>query len=143
MKQLNKKQIKELNDSISKYEIVIDLKNRIFEKNNVIISNDIPILFRYENKLYPTLKTNLNTISSVYVDRGAIPFLLKGADLMRRGITNLDNFEKDELIVVRDETYKKAICLGIALLNSIDMKTQDTGKSIKIIHFVGDNIWNL
>ena len=80
----------------------------------------------------------------VVVDSGAIPFMAKGADLMRPGIVSIsDDIKEGEPLVIVEESYKKPLAVGIALKNSEDMMACETGKMAKNIHYVGDDIWNL
>ena len=73
---------------------------------------------------------------------GAIKFVVNGADIMRPGITEIqDGIEKDKFVVVIDEKNKKPLAVGLALFNSQEMQTATSGKVIKNIHFVGDEIW--
>ena len=63
---------------------------------------------------------------------------------MRPGITEIDEeIEKNDFIVIVDVTNKKPLAVGIALLNSEEMRESKTGKVIKNIHYVGDDIWKI
>ena len=74
---------------------------------------------------------------------GAIKFVVNGADIMRPGITKIeDNIEANDFIVIVDENNQKPIAIGISLLNSEDLRNTKDGKHIKNIHYVGDKIWN-
>ena len=72
----------------------------------------------------------------------AIPFIIKGADIMRPGIKELDEFEKNEIIVIVDETHQKPLAIGISMFSRSEIKEMDKGKVIKNIHYVGDVTWN-
>lgn len=79
----------------------------------------------------------------VTVDMGAVKFLANGADVMSPGIVEADiNIEKDDIVYVRDVKNKRPLCVGRALINGPDMISSDSGKAIKTLHFVGDEIWN-
>jgi PUA domain protein len=119
-------------------------KDEITEgKDNVIYKNKEKFLIVFDDKYLPHLKSvNENSYKAVYVDRGAIPFVIKGADLMRPGIQKIDSgFEKDEIILIKDEEHSKTIAIGFALFSSVDMKNQEKGKSVKIYHYVGDDFY--
>ena len=74
---------------------------------------------------------------------GAVPYAVKGADMMRPGITNIDDdINEGEIVSIIDENNHKSIMVGIALFNSNEMNVQKKGKSVKNIHFIGDEIWN-
>ncbi|MCA9497435.1 MAG: hypothetical protein KC589_10930 [Nanoarchaeota archaeon] len=83
-----------------------------------------------------------NEYKSVYVDKGAIPFIIKGADLMRPGIQKIDEgINENEVILVRDENHNKVLAVGHSLFSSEEMETQEKGKSVNIIHYVGDEYY--
>ena len=43
--------------------------------------------------------------------------------------------------MIIDVNNKKPLAVGIALLNSEEMRSATGGKVIKNIHFVGDELW--
>lgn len=79
----------------------------------------------------------------VTVDMGAVRFLANGADVMSPGIVDADEgIDVDDMVWVRDEKNMRPLCIGRALLQGSEMRTVNTGKAIKTIHYVGDPIWN-
>ncbi len=149
IKQLNKKEIKELNDRIkSQFNIeeFFDKKENVSEEKNeftIMKKDNRPIFFILENNLIPTLKLLLEKqfLSTVTVDMGAVKFVTSGADVMRPGIKEVSQFKKDELVCIVDMNNKKPLAVGKALLSSEEMMQQSQGKVIKNIHYVGDKIW--
>lgn len=117
-----------------------DKKDEIKEDGEIILKNNEKYLLLIDGKYFPHLKSlPKEQYKGVYVDRGALPFITKGADLMRPGIRSFDeSFEKDEIVFIGDEQTKKVVALGIALFNSTDMKAIEKGKVVKVVHFVGD-----
>lgn len=78
------------------------------------------------------------------VDRGAIPFLMNGADCMAAGIQIVDpTIERGDLVWVRDEEHGKPIAIGWALMNADTMDQSTKGKSIRTIHWIGDDLWSI
>ena len=51
------------------------------------------------------------------------------------------DFDKDAVVVIRDERHGKALAIGIALQGSEELKQTKKGKSIENLHFVGDELW--
>jgi malignant T-cell-amplified sequence len=81
-------------------------------------------------------------LPSVYVDEGAVRFILKGADVMRPGIARYDEWgEKGSLIVIRDEAKQRAIALGRTSVASSEMPGMSRGASIQNLHYAGDRVW--
>ena len=146
---MSKKEIKEL---ISQYPLANLSKKDIIEvvdaEEKVILVNGKPWFFYLGNQIYPTVKqileVGVENFPAVFVDKGAIPFVVKGADIMRPGIVTIDDIvEKDIYVVVADAKYKKALAIGIALFNAEEMKELTTGKVIKNIHRIGDAVWDV
>tara|TARA_B100000902_G_scaffold22557_6_gene27267 strand:- start:7959 stop:8462 length:504 start_codon:yes stop_codon:yes gene_type:complete len=78
------------------------------------------------------------------VDRGAIPFLMNGADCMAAGIQIVDPVvERGDLVWVRDEEHGKPIAIGWALMDAEKMDQSTKGKSIRTIHWIGDDLWSI
>ena len=148
-KKLSKKEIKELNKSIEQsfgLTDFIDKKDKVeLIDENIIAINDEPSFFYFENKLVPTLKLVIKKeiLKKVVVDMPAVPFMVKGADVMRPGIKQLEDFEKGDFVAIVDETYKKPLAIGLAMFSSDNIKAMDKGKVIKNLHWVGDDIWNI
>ena len=101
------------------------------------------ILARKKDILFPTLiNSAVEGLPSALVDMGAIPYVCNGADVMAPGIMGIEGeFEKDELLVIRDIKHKKALGIGAALYSSEEMKGLKKGKAILNLHYVGDKIW--
>ncbi len=132
------------NTEISK---IFDKKARIERKEDIIFRDGIAIFFIQNSLIIPTLRLlaqigNEKFLPSVTVDRGAIPFITKGADVMRPGIVACDEFDCDTVVVIVDETHHKPIAVGRALVSSEELRTMDKGKVIAMLHYVGDRIWN-
>ena len=149
-KQLRKSEIRELNEQVNHFNYEINKKDKveieITENEKLIIINNKVLFFYYNDKLVPTLKNILENpikIKRITVDMGAVKFITNGADIMRPGITEIEqNIEKEGFIAIIDETHKKPLAIGIALKNSEDMQNTTEGKVIKNIHYIGDDIWN-
>ncbi len=132
------KELISYNFEVSKKDIVQLMDDKI------ILINKIPSFFYYENKLVPTLKLLIekDLLKNVYIDSGAIKFIIKGADVMRPGITGFDSgIKKDEPIVIKDSLHKKPLAVGISLYSSEELALLTSGRAIKTIHYLGDSLW--
>ncbi len=145
-KKLRKKEIKGLNNKLKQQfaKEFFNKKEDIIIEDNIIKKDNKPMFFYYKDKLIPSLKLIIqdNFLKKVVIDMPAIPFIIKGADIMRPGIKELDEFEKNEIIVIVDETHQKPLAIGISMFSSSEIKEMDKGKVIKNIHYVGDVTWN-
>jgi len=150
-KQLSKSEIKKINKELKEQYNLDDFfskKEKIEIENNehkIIKKNGEICFFYYKNRIIPALKTILenNFLKKITVDMGAVKFVISGADIMRPGIISInDNIKENEIIAIVDEKHNKPLAIGIALLNSEEMREQTQGKSIKNIHYIGDKLWN-
>ncbi|MFQ6085066.1 MAG: PUA domain-containing protein [Candidatus Bathyarchaeia archaeon] len=106
-----------------------------------------PVAFRKEGILLPTIYAVLDGLidpPSVVVDRGAVPAVVRGADVMIPGIVRMDErIEKGNVVVVTEETYGRPIAIGIALLDHHEMDKEERGRAFQVVHHVGDKIWKI
>ena len=106
-----------------------------------------PHLMEINGKIFPTLRGAVEKPFDkrrIAIDAGAIPFMVKGADLMRPGVVDISyDVKKDEPVVIVDANHKKPLAIGIALMDADEMQGAQSGKVAKNIHYVGDDIWNL
>lgn len=145
MRHLSNKEKKALSEILPPgYEI--KKKDEITEGQGMIYKSGEKFLIITESnkktilKIIPHLKTLIDTeLKSVYVDLGAVPFIIKGANIMRPGIQKIDTgILKGEVILVKDEEHKKSLAIGEALFDSEEMQKQEKGISINILHYMGD-----
>ncbi|MBR6497551.1 MAG: RNA-binding protein [Methanomicrobium sp.] len=106
-----------------------------------------PHLMEINGKIFPTLRGAVEKPFDkrrIAIDAGAIPFMVKGADLMRPGVVDISyDVKKDEPVVIVDANHKKPLAIGISLMDADEMQGAQSGKVAKNIHYVGDDIWNL
>ncbi len=149
-KQLSKSDIKKLNQEIESSYGAVDFFDKkanvelVTEEFEVLTKDKEPCFFYLGGQIIPTLKLLLtnNFMKKVTIDMGAVKFIASGADLMRPGITEIeDGINESDFVAVIDVTHKKPIAIGQALLNSEDMRAADSGKVIKNVHYVGDKLW--
>ncbi|WP_292519098.1 RNA-binding protein [Methanoculleus sp.] len=106
-----------------------------------------PLLMATETWAFPTLRGLIEhpiPERRVVVDAGAVRFVANGADAMRPGIVSISpDIREGRPVQVVEERYGKPLAIGIALYDAADMEEQEKGKSVKSVHYVGDDIWNL
>lgn len=123
----------------------VSRQDRFESEGSIILVNGSPMFFECLGRIFPTLHLLHSGISlkRVTVDMGAVPFVAKGADIMRPGIVSIDNsIGKDEPVCIVDERHGKPLAVGIALFSGAEIMAMSSGRAIKNIHYVGDKIWN-
>ena len=118
----------------------VSKKDEIYEKDSLLYKDKEAFLIKLDGDYIPHIKSlDATSFKSVYVDRGAIPFVIKGADLMRPGIELVDSgFSVNDIVLVCDNEHKKVLAVGRALFESSVMSGMEKGKVVKILHYVGD-----
>jgi PUA domain protein len=82
----------------------------------------------------------------VTVDKGAIKFVLKGADVMCPGLTSAGadcSVELPELapVAVYAEGKEHALAVGFTKMSTKDIRNIKKGVGIEAVHFCGDQLW--
>ncbi len=106
-----------------------------------------PLLIKTDEWAFPTVRGAIERPfpeRTIVVDMGAIPYVVKGADVMRPGIVSVTpDVRKGSPAIVVDERHKKALAVVIALLDGPAIMAEKKGKMAKTIHYVGDLLWTL
>lgn len=150
---LKRKEIKNLLNTIqNKFSITLFTEKSAvdtaqYEDMKIILVDDDIDFFHYKNTIFFTLK-GINKYRPkkyrVIVDMGAVGFVTNGADVMSPGIVDADpQIQPGDMIWIADETHKKPLGVGEALLSGEEMKANTKGKAIKNIHYIGDALWEI
>lgn len=144
---------KMLKDLVSTFgETMAELENKVLEKitleeYSLILVDGKPLLFEIEGHLFPTVRGALEMGLQkrlVTVDKGAIRFVSNGADIMAPGVVEADSeIREGDLVIIIEETHRKPLAIGKALMEGPQMVEADSGKAIKSITYVGDKLWNM
>ena len=125
----------------------IKVESGFFENRKIIFIDEEPCFMIIDGEIFFILYGILRFKPQhkyVIVDMGAVEYITNGADLMAPGIIDADEeIQKDEHVWICDEKYNKPLATGIALMDGIKMVNEKKGKSVKIIHYVGDKYWNI
>ena len=112
----------------------------------LLVVNDAPfILFDVSRETTVPFISSIGKYSicpSITVDMGAVPYIVKGADVMAPGVNAFEEFEVGDITCVKTERYSQTIATGIALISSKDIGGLRKGKTIKNVHYIGDRYWN-
>jgi len=87
-------------------------------------------------------------LPKLQVDRGAIPFVLKGAPIMAVGITSkggkiFEELEAKTLVQIVAEGKEHAIAVGMTAMSTQEMVSgTKRGAGVENIHYLGDGLWH-
>jgi PUA domain protein len=148
---LKKKNLKKVKEKLGIYSDLLTVNAQIemleTDVEDLILVNGEPLIMMLDGEPYPALKGVLQrSLESHYVvvDMGAVKFVAKGADVMSPGIVEADpQIREGDIVVVIEETHRKPLSIGRALITGDQMVENQQGKAVKTLHYVGDKIWNL
>lgn len=86
-------------------------------------------------------------IKNQKVDRGAIKFVMNGAEIMCPGFTSeggqLNTAERGEIVAIFAEGKTHPVAIGEMKLSSEEIQEKNKGVGVKNLHFLGDGLWGL
>lgn len=94
--------------------------------------------------------TDPSILPAVRVDRGAIKFLLAGANMMCPGFTSAggrlpptdDAIPADVAVAVFTEGKEHAAAVGITLMGTEEIKKVNKGPGVEVATYLGDDLWS-
>lgn len=128
--------------------IAPDTRLEFAESKNFMLYliNEKPLFARKGKSILPTLASDdiLKLLPHVVVNMGAVPHVCNGADVMAPGIVAVNgDFGKEDFVVVVDERHQKPLAICVALYDSQTLKQMKQGKTLKNVHWVSDDLWQI
>ncbi|XP_048589355.1 malignant T-cell-amplified sequence 1 isoform X2 [Nematostella vectensis] len=81
------------------------------------------------------------------VDRGAIRFILSGANIMCPGLTSpgakMVPAEQDKPVAIMAEGKEHALAIGVMKMSSEDIQSKNKGIGVDNIHYLNDGLWQM
>ncbi len=113
--------------------------------SRIILLDGEILFFEEDGDMIPSLRALLAgivTIPRIVVEMGAVKFVVNGADIMRPGVTKLDDtVRKGSIVAIVDETHGKPLAVGIAQMDAEAMRNTSGGKVVLSKHHIGDPLW--
>ncbi|KAG6331053.1 hypothetical protein ID866_8035 [Astraeus odoratus] len=134
-----------------KKESLIHVKCR--EHLSIYTLHGEPLFFQqFDGPIYPTLRLLHKysfVLPKVGIDRGAIPFLLGGANMMCRGMTSAGGYlppPENALpagtpVAVFAEGKEHPLAIGITKLGTEEMRQINKDVGVEIVTYLGDELW--
>ncbi|KAJ1920166.1 translation machinery-associated protein 20 [Mycoemilia scoparia] len=86
-------------------------------------------------------------LPTVQVDRGAIKYVLSGANIMCPGLTSAGaelpetNLEENKVVAIKAEGKEHALAIGVLKMSTDDIKKVNKGTGVELYHYLGDQLW--
>lgn len=110
----------------------------------IIMGQGIKIL-KINDEYLPFLSETqmLEKFPHVTIDMGAVKFMCKGANVMRPGIKTHNEFEKEKIVCIVEESQHKFLAVGKSLVASTELEKMEKGEVIKNMHYISDKFWEI
>ena len=100
--------------------------------------------------VFPTLKILQKypqMMPALQVDRGAIKFVLKGADIMCPGLTSPGarmevDVDEGAAVAIFAEGKENPIAVGITRMSTQKIREVNKDVGVEMAHFMGDGLWH-
>lgn len=121
------------------------------DKVQIVLCNGEPMFFNErDGPYYPTLKLvhkYPTFLKRMQADKGAIPFILSGANIMTPGFTSTGgaiplDLEEEEPVAIYAEGKEHALAVGYMKMSTSAMKETKKGIAVENLHFLMDGLWN-
>ncbi|XP_076040228.1 malignant T-cell-amplified sequence 1 homolog [Oratosquilla oratoria] len=118
----------------------------------LLVKSDGELLFfrQREGPWMPTLKLLHKypfLLPWMQVDKGAIRFILSGANIMCPGLTSpgakMSQVDKGTVVAVMAEGKQHALCVGLTTLSAKDIESTNKGIGIENCHYLNDGLWHM
>ena len=81
------------------------------------------------------------------VDKGAIRFILSGANIMCPGLTSpgakMSDVDAGTVVAIMAEGKQHALCVGITSLSSENIAKHNKGIGVENCHYLNDGLWQM
>ncbi|KAJ4967984.1 hypothetical protein NE237_014685 [Protea cynaroides] len=139
-----------LNDLLPKKSplIVAKCQNHL----NLVVLNNVPLFFNVHDGPYmPTLRLlhqYPNIMKKLQVDRGAIKFVLAGANIMCPGLTSPGGVLDDDVVeetpvVIVAEGKQHALAIGFTEMSAKKIRAINKGIGVDNMHYLNDGLWKM
>ena len=117
----------------------------------LVVKDEIVFFSIRDGPYYPTLRLVQKypeMIERLQVDRGAIPFVLKGAPIMAVGFTSKGGSIPKDLpegtaVAIYAEGKENPMAIGVTTMSTETMKAGNVrGTGCENLHFMGDGLWH-
>jgi len=115
----------------------------------LIVDDEILFYCERDGPWMPTLRLvhrYPNILPHVQVDKGAIKFVLSGANIMCRGLTSPGSKMDVDLpagaaCIVVAEGKEHALAIGVLTMSTAEIRSANKGIGVDNVHVLGDGLW--
>jgi len=118
---------------------------------NLVVVNQVVLFFNErDGPYYPTLRLlhkYPDILPHFQVDRGAIKFVMSGANIMCPGLTSpggrMVDVPAGTIVAIMAEGKQHTLAVGLTKLSSEEIRSVNKGVGVDNIHYLNDGLWAL
>eukprot|EP00475_Leptophrys_vorax_P012929 TRINITY_DN19307_c0_g2_i1.p1 TRINITY_DN19307_c0_g2~~TRINITY_DN19307_c0_g2_i1.p1 ORF type:complete len:182 (+),score=20.19 TRINITY_DN19307_c0_g2_i1:101-646(+) len=117
---------------------------------SLVVVNGVPLFFNIRDGPYmPTLRLlhqYPSMMRHMQVDRGAIKFVMSGANIMCPGLTSKggsmdDGIPANAPVAIFAEGKENAMAIGFTKMSSDEIRKVNKGIGVDLMHYLNDGLW--
>eukprot|EP00899_Mesostigma_viride_P012308 jgi/Mesvir1/21078/Mv17231-RA.1 len=116
---------------------------------NFVVVENKPVVFQVrDGPWFPTLRIlhqYPDIMPKLRVDRGAIKFVLSGANIMCPGLTSkgaeMEDVPVDTAVAIMAEGKELALAVGLTKMSTEDIRKVNKGIGVELTHYLNDGLW--
>ena len=93
------------------------------------------------------MRADPDILPKFQVDRGAVPFVLSGANIMAPGLTSaggaMEDVPAESVVAVMVQGKEHAVAVGITCMSTQDIRSTNKGNAVENTHWLNDGLWTL
>ncbi|KAF9540445.1 hypothetical protein EC957_004285 [Mortierella hygrophila] len=117
--------------------------------NLIVMNNEVLFFNHFDGPYFPTLKLlhkYPNMLPRLQVDRGAIKFVMAGANIMCPGLTSkgarMDvSVPADAVVAITAEGKNEILAVGTTKMSTDDIKRINKNIGVETAHYLNDYLW--
>ncbi|KAF9294173.1 hypothetical protein BGZ74_011393 [Mortierella antarctica] len=117
--------------------------------NLIVMNNEVLFFNHFDGPYFPTLKLihkYPNMLPRLQVDRGAIKFVMAGANIMCPGLTSkgakMDvSVPADAVVAITAEGKHEILAVGTTKMSTDDIKRINKNIGVETAHYLNDCLW--
>ncbi|CAG8532843.1 5772_t:CDS:2 [Funneliformis mosseae] len=117
--------------------------------NLLTVNNEILFFQHFDGPYYPTLRLlhkYPDAFPKLQVDKGAIKFILSGANIMCPGLTSKgarmdEDLPANTVVGVFAEGKEHALAIGLTKKSTQDIKNINRDIGVENVHYLNDSLW--
>mmetsp|Transcript_15134 Transcript_15134/g.25921 ORF Transcript_15134/g.25921 Transcript_15134/m.25921 type:complete len:184 (-) Transcript_15134:248-799(-) len=119
--------------------------------NMVVLNKEILFFQNRDGPFAPTLQLlhrYPDMLPQLQCDKGAIKYVISGANIMCPGLTSAgakmpDDIPTNAVVAIMAEGKQHAVAVGVTKLSTQDIRSVNKGVAVESLHYLNDGLWTM